>query len=64
MTGTGYTYTIKDGICKTPKEFLKLCLKNFGCCIDLRDESLSKFNIDDYLKELDKTEKEDYVRTK
>lgn len=52
MVGTGYTYTIKDGICKTPKEFLKLCLKNFGCCIDLRDESLSKFNIDDFLKEL------------
>lgn len=52
MIVTGYTYTIKDGICKTPKEFLKLCLKNFGCCFDLRDESLSKFNIDEFLKEL------------
>lgn len=52
MVGTGYTYTIENGICKTPKEFLKLCLKNFGCCIDLRDESLLKFNIDEFLKEL------------
>ena len=71
MTGTGYTYTIKDGICKTPKEFLKLCLKAFGCCVELRDESLANFNAEDFVKEiknkstsnyltqsLDKTEKE------
>lgn len=65
MTGTGYTYKIEDGTCKTPKDFLKLCLKAFGCCIELRDESLTNFNADEFLKKL-KTESEqpsDYLVT-
>lgn len=61
MIGTGYTYTIKDGTCKTPKEFLKLCLKNFGCCIDLRDESLAKFNVEDFVKEIKNKSTSNYL---
>lgn len=34
---TGYTQQIIDGIVKTPKEFLHLCLRNFGICISMRD---------------------------
>ena len=63
MRCTGYTHAIENGTCKTPKDFLKLCLKNFGCCIDLRDESLYKFNIDDYLKELKNKTTSDYLVT-
>ena len=39
---TGYTQQIIDGTVKTPKEFLHLCLRNFGICISMRNES---FNI-------------------
>ena len=38
---TGYTQQIIDGAVKTPKEFLHLCLRNFGICISMRDESLN-----------------------
>ena len=38
---TGYTQKIIDGAVKTPKEFLHLCLRNFGVCISLRDEPLN-----------------------
>ena len=34
---TGYTQSIIDGTVKTPKEFLHLCLRNFGVCISMRD---------------------------
>lgn len=34
---TGYTQQIIDGTVKTPKEFLHLCLRNFGVCISMRD---------------------------
>lgn len=34
---TGYTQQIIDGKVKTPKEFLHLCLRNFGICISMRD---------------------------
>lgn len=61
MTGTGYTYTIKDGTCKTPKEFLKLCLKAFGCCIKLRDESLANFNAEDFVKEIKNKSTSNYL---
>ena len=37
---TGYTQQIIDGTVKTPKEFLHLCLRNFGICVSMRDESL------------------------
>ena len=39
---TGYTAYIKDGDITTGKDFLKLCLRNFGVAIDMRDEPLSK----------------------
>ena len=39
---TGYTQQIIDGTVKTPKEFLHLCLRNFGICVSMRNES---FNI-------------------
>ena len=39
---TGYTAYIKDGDITTGKDFLKLCLRNFGVAINMRDESLSK----------------------
>ena len=38
---TGYTQQIIDGTVKTPREFLHLCLRNFGICISLRDEPLN-----------------------
>ena len=38
---TGYTVYIKNGDITTGKEFLKLCTRNFGIAIDIRDESLS-----------------------
>ena len=38
---TGYTQQIIDGNVKTPKEFLHLCLRNFGICISMRDEPLN-----------------------
>ena len=38
---TGYTQQIIDGTVKTPKEFLHLCLRNFGICISMRDEPLN-----------------------
>lgn len=39
---TGYTVHIKDGDITTGKDFLKLCLRNFGVAINMRDEPLSK----------------------
>ena len=48
---TGYTQQIIDGKIKTPKEFLHLCLRNFGICISLRDEPLnSQENYTEYIK--------------
>lgn len=41
MPTTGYTQQIIDGTVKTPKEFLHLCLRNFGVCASMRDESLN-----------------------
>ena len=38
---TGYTQQIIDGTVKTPREFLHLCLRNFGICISMRDEPLN-----------------------
>lgn len=38
---TGYTQQIIDGTVKTPKEFLHLCLRNFGICVSMKDESLN-----------------------
>lgn len=61
MNCTGYTYTIENGTCKTPKDFLKLCLKNFGCCIELRDESLVKFNADDFLEKIKNESQSEYL---
>ena len=61
MTCTGYTYTIENGTCKTPKDFLKLCLKNFGCCLEVRDESLTKFNADDFLEKIKNESQSEYL---
>ena len=38
---TRYTQPIIDGTVKTPKEFLHLCLRDFGICISMRDEPLN-----------------------
>lgn len=38
---TGYTAYIEDGNITTGKEFLKLCLREFGIAVDMRDEPLS-----------------------
>lgn len=38
---TGYTCFIEDGRITTGKEFLKKCIREFGCCIDQRDDPLS-----------------------
>ena len=48
---TGYTQQIIDGKVKTPKEFLHLCLRNFGICVSMRDESLnSQGDYTEYIK--------------
>ena len=49
---TGYTQQIIDGKIKTPKEFLYLCLRNFGICICMRDEPFDESQEDytEYLK--------------
>jgi hypothetical protein len=39
---TGYTAYIENGDITTGKDFLKLCLRNFGVAINMRDEPLSK----------------------
>ena len=71
---TGYTQQIIDGTVKTPKEFLHLCLRNFGICVNLRDkpinsqedytEYIKKYyqdTIDYYTKKLENAKKE-YTR--
>ena len=71
---TGYTQQIIDGTVKTPKEFLHLCLRNFGVCVSMKDEPLNlqgdytehikKFyqdSIDYHIKEL-KNAKTEYER--
>ena len=48
---TGYTQQIIDGTVKTPKEFLHLCLRNFGVCISMRDMPLdSQIDYTEYIK--------------
>ena len=48
---TGYTQPIIDGTVKTPKEFLHLCLRNFGICISMRDMPLdSQEDYTEYIK--------------
>lgn len=54
---TGYTAYIKDGDITTGKDFLRLCLRNFGVAINMRDEPLSKpvptqFEPDPYYKKI------------
>ena len=48
---TGYTQSIIDGTVKTPKEFLHLCLRNFGVCVSMRDMPLdSQGDYTEYIK--------------
>jgi len=35
---TGYTQMIINGEVRTPKDFLHLCLRNFGVCVCMKDE--------------------------
>ncbi len=39
---TGYTAGIEDGKITTGKDFLMICARAFGACIEMRDEPLSK----------------------
>lgn len=41
MHCTGYTAFIADGEIRTAKDFLKVCLRQFGVLVDYRDEPLS-----------------------
>lgn len=41
LSCTGYTNFIQNGKVTTATDFLKLCLRNFGILMHLRDESLS-----------------------
>ena len=49
---TGYTQQIINGTVKTPKEFLHLCLRNFGVCISMRDMPFDAQQVDytEYIK--------------
>ena len=49
---TGYTQPIIDGTVKTPKEFLHLCLRNFGVCVSMRDMPLD--SQEDYTEHIKK----------
>lgn len=47
---TGYTAFIEEGKVKTSKEFLHLCLRNFGVCARIRD---NEFKVkDDYTQDI------------
>jgi len=53
---TGYTAMIENGKVNTGKEFLKVCIREFGCCIGQRDDPLSaplvtEIKPDSYYKE-------------
>lgn len=55
MLCTGYTSLIANGKVKTAKDFLKVCLRQFGVLVDYRDEPLSadiptKLEISDFYK--------------
>lgn len=39
---TGYTSFINDGSITTGRDFLKLCLRNFGIAVSMRDEPLTE----------------------
>lgn len=39
---TGYTSFIEDGSIDTAQDFLMLCARAFGACIEMRDEPLAK----------------------
>ena len=54
---TGYTSFIENGKVRTAKQFLHLCLRAFGVCINMRDDSLEVK--DDYTKDLLKGFQED-----
>lgn len=54
---TGYTSFIEDGKVKTAKQFLHLCLRAFGVCINMRDDSLKL--TDDYTEDISKGYQED-----
>ena len=54
---TGYTCFIENGKVRTAKQFLHLCLRAFGVCINMRDDSLEVK--DDYTKDLLKGFQED-----
>ena len=51
---TGYTAHIEKGTVKTPKDFLRICLRNFGICLPIRDNDdipLSETDLLPYIKE-------------
>ena len=50
---TGYTAFIEDGKVTTAKEFLHICLRNFGLCWSLRDSDVPMDvpDLEPYLKE-------------
>ena len=56
---TGYTEKIISGEVQTPKDFLHLCLRAFGVCVNFKDEPLntdedySKKILDSYQKQID-----------
>jgi hypothetical protein len=63
MYCTGYTSLIADGKINTAKDFLKVCLRQFGVLVDYRDEPLSadiptKLKVSDfYIKQYKEAEK-------
>ena len=61
---TGYTAYIEDGKINDAKDFLMLCLRAFGVCMEMRDDSFSKpipekfVPSDYYSKSAERTQKE------
>ena len=45
---TGYTAGIVNGSIKNAREYLMLCIRNFMCCIDQREDSLNAQLVTEY----------------
>ena len=55
---TGYTAQIENGSVKTPKDFLRICLRNFGICSIIRDDDIPN-GVTDFLPYIRKRFEED-----
>lgn len=62
---TGYTSHIENGSIKTAKDFLRICLRNFGICLPIRDSDipLSETDLLPHIKKAFQKEIDYYTNT-